>query len=132
MPFLFKKWVSIFPAAVWNTFGVIGVLVVGLVFGVIIGASAVNDTAGSKVAEENKDLHSLILGYEKLKNLYDLQGENIAIMFDENILYNHPEEIREAFDSAGQYRDQILIQLGRIYELRRAADLPETHNERSN
>jgi hypothetical protein len=129
---LARKWASIFPTAVWNTFGVLGVLIVGLVFGFIIGAAASADINNEDLVEENDNLRKLVGGYEELKYLYDLQGDNVSIMLDPDLIYTNPEEVEEAYDSAGQYRDEILVQLGRIYELRSQVNLPETYDARSN
>lgn len=125
-----KKTFFAIPKIVWGVFAVIGILFIGLMLGF---AAAQNPdyepTQLQSVSSHNKDLLRLVGGYEALSNLYQIQGQNISVILDKDLYLDHPEEIKEAFDSIEQYRKLIQIQYGRILEMRYRAALPEDYKE---
>jgi hypothetical protein len=46
------------------------------------------------------------------------------VVLDKDILYNHPEEVDEALKSIQQFRDLLLVEMGRIDQMRIASGLP--------
>lgn len=76
--------------------------------------------------ERNKKLLELVSGYEALSDLYYYQGQNFSVITDLNMIANNPGEVADAFRSSDSYKDKILIQQGRILELRKNAGLYES------
>ena len=112
------------PTIVWGSFAVIGILFVGLTMGFTAGSDyQYSPTSLEKVREQNDKYLDLIEGYEIMSQLEAYQDENVRIVADRNMADDHPGEFYEALTSLTDYRDRILIQSGKIIELRRQAGL---------
>lgn len=116
----FEKVIHALPKFIWTSAAIFGIFVFGFGTGLDYGKS---EDEYKALEEKQKAYDDLIKGYEKLSTLYISQGENVSIILDKNMLYNHPEEVTDAIRSADQFRDMIILQRGRILELRRQADL---------
>lgn len=117
-----KRAVRKIPTLVWGTFAVIGILMFGFIGGFSAGTNP-SYTPTPLEAERVKNAHyrNLIRGYEDLSELYRLQGQNVGVIMNTELLLTNPEEVRDAFNSISQHREMINVQIGRIMELRRAA-----------
>jgi len=125
---IFKK----IPKFVWIGFALLGIFVAGT----MLGFEASEDTHWDSFTKrdalqyENEKYQALITGYEDMSKLYWGQGEAmVAILNDDNIM-NNPQKIADSMKTINQARDLIILQQGRIMELRKAAgyDAPsQTH-----
>ena len=125
---LFKK----IPLVIIGAFAVIGILTSGIIFGLWI---ADKEVTSNKIADEgelrleNYKLKNVIGGYEELAMLYYRQGENISVVLDPKTLESNPQKIYDTISSLDSFRDQINVQLGKIFQLRKEANLPEKSSE---
>ena len=125
---LFKK----IPLVIIGAFAVIGILTSGIIFGLWI---ADKEVTSNKIADEgelrleNYKLKNVIGGYEELAMLYYRQGENISVVLDPKTLESNPQKAYEAISRLDTFRDQINVQLGKIFQLREEANLPEKSSE---
>lgn len=113
------------PYFIWAGFAVLGILIVGMVMGAELerNSEPAYMSPAQKLSAQNEKYLDLIDSYEDLSTLYRYQGENVRIMMDEDIMNENPREFYDAVSSMKDYRDRILIQMGRIYELRKSAGL---------
>ena len=130
----FLKAISKIPKIVWGAAAVFGVLAMGVMMGYAMGTNPEpsQGSPAAEIARQNQNLLRVIDGYEKISHLYSLQGQNVGVVLSPDIIYNHPEEIRDAMNSIDQYRSEIIKQEGKIEQLRQDADLPETPTTKSN
>lgn len=122
----FSKFFRKIPVLIWGLLACSAILVFGFCIGYLTGVKS--ETPGSPYAilkEGNKKLMNLIDGYSQLSGLYFNQGQDVSIVLNKDMAENHPEEIIDALQSINQKRDMINVQLGRLYELRKAAGLIE-------
>lgn len=112
------------PTLVWGLLACTTIFVGGMLIGYLRGMQA--DSLGTPVytlKEENRHLKDVTTAYDELTRLYFQQGQDVSIVFNQDILEKHPGEITDALQSINQHRDVINLQLGRIIELRRTAGL---------
>lgn len=74
----------------------------------------------------------LIMGYETLSEMYNRQGDNIATILSKDAIYTNWQAVYNALSQIDKTRDTILVQLGKIQQLRKAAGFPETNLQQSN
>ena len=120
------------PLVIIGAFAVIGILTSGIIFGILFADQSENGTKLSAEAElrlENQKLKNIIGGYEELAMLYYRQGENISVVLDPKTLESNPQKAYEAISRLDTFRDQINVQLGKIFQLRKEANLPEKSSE---
>lgn len=128
-----KALIGKFPVVIWGSFALLGAAFFGLMLGYMAATDPdVNPAPYAILTDQNRKLSDLVNGYERISELYHLQGENVGVILDQDIVLTNPEEIKDAFNSIDQYRGMINVQYGRIMELRRAAGLPEDSRELSN
>ena len=108
------------PRLLWGLAAVFGIFALGVIAGIALN-DGTDSTAYQDLEESQGKYGDLIRGYEELSNLYSVQGKNLDILTDSNILTNFPEEYFEAYKSVGEYRDKIIFMQGRVSELRRVA-----------
>ena len=108
------------PKLIWGAFAVFGIFSIGFIVG-IYAISGANTEPYKSLYKQNTQLLNLIGGYEDMGRLYRLQGQNVGVIIDPDIIYNHPEEFTQALNSIKSYRDQILIEQGVITERRHQA-----------
>lgn len=114
------------PSLVWGLLACTTIFVGGMLIGYVRGMQAENlGTPVYALREENTKLINLINGYTDLSNLYWNQGQDVSIVLNKDMLEKHPEEVTNALQSINQHRDMINVQLGRIFELRKAVGLVE-------
>lgn len=121
----FWKILEKIPLLVWGTFASIGIFLVGTLFGYMFATNSLDGLDYSDLSEQNTHYKELIYGYEDLSDLYYRQGENVGVVMDRDMWEQNPEEISDAFSSMDEYRTYILLQEGRIMQLRKNANLPE-------
>ena len=108
------------PALVWGSAAVFGIFALGVIAGIALN-DGTESLAYKDLEEKQGKYEDLIRGYEELSGLYTVQGENINIITDTNMLTNYPNEYFEAYQSIGEVRDKIIFQEGRISEMRKEA-----------
>lgn len=123
--FSLGKFYKKIPYFIWAGFAVLGILIVGMAMGAEFESRSepAYMSPTQKLQAQNEKYLDLIDSYADLSTLYQYQGENVRVMMDENIINENPREFYEAVSSMKDYRDKILIQMGRIYELRKQAGL---------
>jgi len=124
----FKK----IPVIIIGAFTVIGILITGFLFGILFADQSITDNrllTEAQLRVDNQNLRNIITGYEELAMLYYKQGENLSVVLDVKTLESDPQKAYDAFSKLDTFRDQINIQLGKIFQLRKAANLPETSSE---
>ncbi len=113
------------PVIFWGTFALIGSFLVGLILGVgILEKKPPEVSPYQRESVKNAKYLNLISRYEDLSKLYTDQGANLTVAFNRDMIENHPDAVNAAILSIDQYRDTILVERGRIDELRHAAGLP--------
>jgi len=122
---LVKRTLKKVPVMVWATFALIGSFLIGL----ILGIGYLDNTPPEKTPYQielgkNVKYQNLISGYEDLSKLYSSQSANLAITFDRDMIENHQDQVNAAILRIDEYRDKILVERGRIDELRHSAGLP--------
>ena len=112
-------------------FAFLGVLLVGVIVGALVNLTPdiPSLNPNQELTYQKEKYLDVIKGYELLANLYDRQGQNVAEIFDRNNISNNPELVNSKLNEIDQLRDLILINLGSIYELRKAAGLGEASLE---
>ena len=112
-------------------FAFLGVLLVGAIVGALVNLTPdiPSLNPNQELTYQKEKYLDVIKGYELLANLYDRQGQNVAEIFDRNNISNNPELVNSKLNEIDQLRDLILINLGSIYELRKAAGLGEANLE---
>ena len=115
------------PVIILGAFAVIGILTVGAIAGYEIGIDPqlTQPTIYKQLQLKNNQYQELILAYEELSRLYYEQGANIATVLDRNTLLNNPDKATQALKEVDRIRGLIILQQGRIIELRKTAGLPE-------
>ena len=124
----FKK----IPVIIIGAFTVIGILITGFLFGILFADQSITDNrllTEAQLRVDNQNLRNIITGYEELAMLYYKQGENLSVVLDVKTLESDPQKAYDAFSKLDTFRDQINIQLGKIFQLRKTANLPETSSE---
>lgn len=113
-------------------------LIGAFVFGAAVAIATGFDTKLPKPTEvqqteiQNKNYVELIQGYETLTDMYNTQGENIATILSKDSYQNNPQAVFDALDQVDKTRDLILVQLGKIQQLRKAAGFPEANLQKPN
>lgn len=122
--FSFTNFFSKLPKAGLVIFAFLGVLFIGISIGGLSSAPR-QDTQPENGTQAAK-LINLVKGYEEMDRMYYLQGQDVGVIMDVNIIENYPNEFYDAVKSINKRRDLINVQYGRILELRRAAGLTES------
>lgn len=112
------------PKLILYSAAAFGFFCLGIIFVFIVDPYKDYVTVGFHQDQADK-YFNLIEGYEELSNLYYYQGQNMNVITDLNMIENNPSEVADAFRSADSYRDKILVQQGRIIELRKSAGIYE-------
>jgi len=110
------------PKGLWVLAGAFGFFVLGVIFGFYWYANTPS-LEEERVSKKSDSYLNLIYGYEDLSELYNYQGQNVGVITDPYVLENNPEEFYMALDSIKEYRNKILVQQGRIMELRKQAGI---------
>lgn len=108
------------PKIIWGSMAFLGIFVMGFLFGLILN-DGTRSLAYQELGEKEEKYKDLVLGYEELSTLYKYQGQNMGTIMNLDLYETNPEEILQAIDSTKEYKDRILLQQGRIIELRRQA-----------
>lgn len=120
------------PTLVWGMFAVLGILMVGIYLGYNIASIPDKNSAYAQITDNNHKLLNLVKGYEDIERLYYLEGQDLGVIVDPDMIQNYPNEVSDALKSIKVKRDYVNIQYGRILELRRQANLPETPESKTN
>ncbi len=118
LPRFYKK----IPKLILGASSALGFFVLGILFTLIIEGNIQKVPYGD-LEDKNEKYLNLISGYEELSRLYYVQGSNFSKITDMNLYETNPAEVANAFTSAKEYKDRILIQQGRIMEQRKNAGL---------
>ena len=111
------------PLVIWGGFAVFGIFVFGL-FVAFAVEDVPKDDLTSKLSDNKSEQYlDVINSYQEISRLYYYQQQDIDIIADYNNWQDNPEELYDALSSYKQKKDEILFQLGRIYELRKKAGL---------
>ena len=110
------------PKIIWFSAAVFGIFIAGMLFDYLT-TKPTDFEEYEDLSEKSQQYLDLITGYEELSNYYFYQGQNVSAITNWNLYETNPEEVAEAFESAKEYKDKILVQQGRIMELRKQAGL---------
>jgi hypothetical protein len=113
------------PQFVWFLGGAFGFFAAGVLF-TLFSMGELNENELDRLNKSNDEYIKLISGYEELSDLYSYQGQNVGVITDPYVLTNNPAEFYDALDSIKDYKDRILVQQGRIMELRKTAGMKDT------
>lgn len=112
------------PAVVWGGFAVFGIFL----FGFLVGLAAGEEGDVQEYAKEDKqavEYRGVIHAYQDLSRLFYLQGQDMDIITNYPSWESDPQELADAISSYKQKKEEILFQLGILYEKRQRANLPE-------
>lgn len=116
LPRFYKK----IPKTLWILAGAFGFFCLGIVFTFFMESESY-PVSYEDLEKRNDELLKLIDGYEQLSDLYYYQGQNVSVLTNFDIYETNPAEVAEALSEADRYKDKILVQQGRIMELRKSA-----------
>ncbi len=121
------KFVRKIPTIIWVFCALFGLFTAGILFGAFLSLSPIVPRPSEYEVLEtgNRQYLELVRSYETLSDLYNIQGDNVDTILDKDTLFTNPEEAADAFSQMDDTRDLILIQFGKIDQLRKAAGLPE-------
>lgn len=111
------------PMIIWGGFAVFGIFVFGLLAGFAISDLPEEEASPSLSESKNTQYLEVIDSYQEVSKLYNYQQQDMDIIADYNSWRANIGEVYEAINSYKQKRDEILFQLGRVYELRKKAGL---------
>lgn len=122
----YLKPVKKIPTLIWATFAIIGVLIVGVAIGISFSQSTyVSSPSEYEVLKTNNDQYlNVIRGYETLTDLYYSQGKSVSSLLGSDKLPDNQNLIEQLLTNIKNTRDLILVQEGRMLELRKNANLP--------
>lgn len=118
LPRIYRK----IPKLILGSAAVFGIFSAGFLSG-FFANDGTNSLAYEDLDRKHKDYLNLINGYEELSNLYYYQGQNVASITNLNLYETDPEQVAKAYESSKEFKDKILVQQGRILELRTQAGL---------
>lgn len=122
------------PRVLWVMAALLGILIFGYFAGVSVAydptSNAPNQAQQLKI--ENDTYADLIRGYEKLNDLFSVQGQDLSILMDKETILSSPALFSATLNRMTTRKDMILLQQGRILELRKSANLPENSEIRQN
>lgn len=114
------------PTLIWAIFAVIGILIVGVSFGLSFANSTTiaRPTEYETLRNTNSKYLDVIRGYETISDLYYSQGKSVSTLLGSDKLLENQALIEQLLTNIKNTRDLILVQEGRMLELRKNADLP--------
>ena len=122
------------PRVLWVGAALFGILIFGHALGISFAYDPTSSapTQARQLKIQNDKYADLIRGYENLNDLFSMQGQDLTIIMDKNIILNDLTQFQKALDRMTARKDLILLQQGRILELRKSANLPESSEIRQN
>lgn len=113
------------PTFVWGAFAVFGVLCLGVILGIAIYSIETEMTEIDYLRQENAALKELVTGYEQMTRLYQDDRTNTGKIMDIETMLSDRELAEDTFTQADLYTNLIMMQYGRLMELRKNAGLPD-------
>ena len=115
------------PTLIWAGFALIGIFVAGLATGIDYSQSTFISPPSEyeKLSTTNNQYLNVIRGYETLSDLYYSQGKSVSTLLGSDKLPDNQNLIDQLLTNIKNTRDLILVQEGRMFELRKNANLPE-------